>query len=151
MPDGWCYRFVKLRSCATLPDHHRHHRQHTEKAWRTRHMGLPARSTLHCTLRVVVARPSVSYCIVYGGDSRGVSGKRNTKTPTNSAVSLRRMRCLLRGYQVRLPLLSTILRMSVAHGRHGLRLDLGQDSSCSPIKRHRGLLERTGFDILISS
>ena len=124
-----------------------------KEARRTKHMGLPAsqldqrRTAYSCE---VMVRPSVSYCIVYE-DSRGIcyKHKHNTKTPTSTG-SLRRVRCLLRRDQVCLPLLPTILRISIAHGHGGLQLGLGYDAAPC-IQRHRRLLERTSFDILISS
>lgn len=61
MPGRWCYRFVKLRSCATLPDHHRHHHQHTKEAWRTRHMDLPCTKTSHC---MIMGGDGATKCVI---------------------------------------------------------------------------------------
>lgn len=93
-------------------------------------------------------RPALSYCVVYE-DPRTASRKHTVKA-MNSDIQFRRMRCLLRGDQICLPLLPTILRMPVAlHGCGGLQFDLGRDNAT--IERHRRLLESTSFDILINS
>ena len=60
------------------------------------------------------------------------------------------MQRLLRRNHIRLPLLPTILRMSIAHhGCRGLQLDLGQDNAWPFVKRHRRLLEHTSLHVLI--